>query len=79
MNLFKSKRTVNIVMTGQMRSAVSTVAGAMAGVRPKNPLPSNGVENWHFAKGLVVAHSDRFSIFDFQKTNLLKALLQKKI
>ena len=51
MNFFRSKKAVNIVLAGQRRSGVSTVAGAMAGARPKNPLPSNGVENWHFTKG----------------------------
>ena len=51
MNFFKTKRNVNVVLTGQRRSGVSTVAGAMAGARPKNPLPSNGVENWNFTKG----------------------------
>ena len=47
-------RNINIVMAGQRKSGVTSVASVMAGIKPKMQLmPTKGVKKSSFKKGLL--------------------------
>ena len=46
------KKKADFFITGQKGSGVSSVASALAGIKPESdPLSTNGVQNWFFQKG----------------------------
>ena len=48
----KEERQANFFITGQKGSGVSSVASALAGIKPESdPLSTNGIQNWFFQKG----------------------------
>ena len=48
----KEKRNVDIFISGQKGSGVSSVASTLAGIKPdSDPLSTNGIQNWFFEKG----------------------------
>ena len=55
-NLFrriKEQRNVELFISGQKGSGVSSVASTLAGIKPdSDPIPTNGIQNWFFEKGL---------------------------
>ena len=55
MSLFRrlrDQRNVDLFISGQKGSGVSSVASALAGIKPESdPVSTNGAQNWFFKKG----------------------------